>query len=211
MRKFLGAAGLAVAVGTGLPACYPERASQPNDYASITTIYDTLMAFDSVVTFYVPDSVVHIGGTDNISHFYDSLIIARTAGNMTAKGYTQVFDSTTAELTLHPVVTLSDDYDYTGLDWCAVWGWAYTWVCTGWIPDYPVDVVGYTYSTGTILIFMADLSDGVPPATSQPPVVWVAGINGVVSGGTSAALAEAIADGIDQAFSQSPYIYRVNP
>ena len=42
MRKFLRATGLAMAVGAGLAACYPERASQPNDYASITTVYDTL-------------------------------------------------------------------------------------------------------------------------------------------------------------------------
>jgi folylpolyglutamate synthase/dihydropteroate synthase len=58
---------------------------------------------------------------------------------------------------------------------------------------------------------MADLSGGVPPAVSRPPVVWVAGINGVVSGMTSNALAASIQQGINQAFYQSPYIFRVNP
>lgn len=211
MRKFLRAAGLVVAVGAGLAACYPERPSQPNDYASITTIYDSLMQFDSVTTFYIPDSVIHLGGTDNISHVYDSLIVARTAANMVSRGYTRVPDPAVADLTLNPAVTLRDDYDYTVPDWCDVWGWAYPWVCTGWIPDYPGDVIGYTYTTGTIFIPMANLSGGVPPAVSRPPVVWLAGINGVVSGSSSVALAESISDGIDQAFRQSPYIIRVNP
>ena len=42
MRKFLRATGLVVAVRGMLAACYPERPSQPNVYASITTVYDTL-------------------------------------------------------------------------------------------------------------------------------------------------------------------------
>lgn len=209
MRKFLRATGLAMAVGAGLAACYPERASQPNDYASITTVYDTLFSFNGAVTFYVPDSVIHVGGDDDISHVYDSLIIARTAANMVAAGYTRVLDPLTADLTLNPAVTVRDNYDYTVDDWCDVWGWAYPWICTGWIPDYPSDVVGYTYSTGTILIPMAALADGVPPAVSRPPVEWIAGINGVISGSSSSALAQSIADGIDQAFAQSPYIRHV--
>ncbi len=211
MRKFLRATGLVIAVGAGLAACYPGRASQPNVYASVTTIYDSLFAYDSATTFYVPDSVVHLGGTDNISHVYDSLIIAETAANMVARGYTQVADPLLADLTLNPAVTLKDNYNPTLDDWCDVWGWAYPWICTGWIPDYPDDVVGFTYSTGTILIPMANLADGVPPIVSRPPVVWLAGINGAVSGSNSAALANNIADGINQAFDQSRYIFRVNP
>jgi hypothetical protein len=212
MRQFLRATGLAVAVGAVLAACYPDRASQPNVYSSVTTIYDTLFAYDSAVTFYIPpDSVIHLGGTDNIGHDYDSLIIARTAANMVARGYTQVVDPTVADLTLNPAVTVKANYDYTLDDWCDVWGWAYPWICTGWIPGYPDDVVGYTYSTGTLFIAMGDLTGGVPPNPARPPVVWLAGINGLVKNGSSAAIASDIVDGIDQAFDQSPYIFRVNP
>ena len=56
---------------------------------------------------------------------------------------------------------------------------------------------------------MAALADGVPPAASRPPVEWIAGINGVISGSSSSALAQSIANGIDQAFDQSPYIRHV--
>jgi hypothetical protein len=160
----------------------------------------------------VPDSVVHLGTPDNIPHVYDSLIVARIAANMTSRGYTRAVDPTLADLTLNPVVTVTDNYDFYGDDWCAIWeDWAYPWTCTGWIPDYPTDVIGYTYSAGTLFIPMANLADGVPPALASPPVVWLAGINGVVSGATSAALAANIEDGIDQAFSQSPYIRRSTP
>ena len=207
MRKFLRATGLVMVAGAWLAACYPERPSQPNDYASITTVYDTLFRYDSAATFFIPDSVVHLGGTDNINHAYDSLIVATTAARMVARGYTRVVDSTLADLILIPAVTVKENYDYAGADWCIVWGWT----CSGWIPDYPVDEIGFTYSTGTIFIFMGNLASGFPPASTRPPVVWVAGINGVVSGNTSSELATKIVDGIKQAFLQSPYIYRVNP
>ncbi len=211
MRKFLRATGLVMAVGAGLTACYPERASQPNDYASVTTVYDTLFAFGGAATFYMPDTVVHLGGTDNISHVYDSLILARTAANMVARGYLPEPNQALADLTLNPVVTLKDNYLISIEDWCAVWEDWYPWICSGWIPDYPTDVIGYTYSTGTLLIPMANLSAGVPPAVSRPPVVWLAGINGVVSGSSGPALASDIVDGIDQAFAQSLYIFQVDP
>lgn len=212
MRQFLRATGLAVAVGAVLSACYPDRASQPNVYSSVTTLYDTLFAYDSAVTFYMPDSVAHLGGTDNISHVYDSLIVAQTVAKMVARGYTQVLDpSLPYDLTLNAAVTVKNNYDYTLADWCVVWADWYPWICTGWIPGYPEDVVGYTYSTGTLFIAMADLTGGVPPGVARPPVVWLAGMNGLVKNGSSAAIAKDIVDGIDQAFEQSPYIYRVNP
>lgn len=214
MRKILRAFGLAVAAGAGLAACYPERASEGTNYASITTVYDTLIEFDSLPTFYLTDSVVHlvpVGGTDNISHSYDSLILATIVDNMIDMGYTQEPDPLLASVTLNPAITLNAHYDYAGLDWCLTWGWAYPWVCTGWDPGYPEDVIGFEYSTGTLLIPMADLSGGVPPGVVAPPVVWLAGINGVVSGNSPAIIAQGLEDGINQAFFQSPYLIRSVP
>lgn len=215
MRKLLRAFGLAVAAGAGLAACYPERASEGTDYASITTVYDSLIEFDSLPTFYLPDSVVHlvpVGGTDNISHSSDSLILATIVENMVDMGYTQEADPLLASLTLNPAITLSAQYDYAGLDWCLTWeDWAYPWTCTGWIPGYPEDVIGFQYSTGTLLIPMADLSGGVPPAVAAPPVVWLAGINGVANGSSAAIIAQELEDGINQAFFQSPYLIRSVP
>ena len=84
--------------------------------------------------------------------------------------------------------------------------------CTGWIPDYPEDVVGYTYSTGTLFIFMGDLAERLPAGQSpgRPWSGWRASTAWSAEQ-LDGELATKIVDGIKQAFVQSPYIYRVNP
>lgn len=209
MRIPVRAATLAIAAGCGLLACYPERPSESGDYSSVTTIYDVTMDFDTVPRFYLPDSVVHVGpvgATDNLPRTYDSLSLARIASNMTSRGYARVGDPDSADITLNPVAILTDHFAVESVDWCSVWAWAYPlWTCTVWVPDYPTDVIGYEYSAGTLFIPMADLRGGVPPAVS-PPVVWLAGLNGVLDASSGSALAQALSDGINQAFAQSPYI-----
>jgi hypothetical protein len=63
--------------------------------------------------------------------------------------------------------------------------------------------VEFTYEAGTLLITMLDLVHG-DASTRQVPLLWAAGINGVL---TSSSLDGALA-GITQAFSQSPYLER---
>ncbi len=207
MRKILWALGLTGTVAAGAAGCHPEQMSGSDPYDSIVTVADTLASFSTFAKFYIPDSVVHIvpaGGSDNIAHTYDSVIVTQIALNMTARGYKQTLVIDSAEVTLHPMVTLKDNYDYSAADWCLLWGWAYPWACTSWVPGYPPGL-DFTYSTGTLLIPMADLRAGTPPA-STPPVIWFAAINGVVSGTASNTLEGQIIDGINQAFVQSPYI-----
>lgn len=215
MRISLRAAALALGSGLGLLACYPEQPTESGDFSSVVTLYDATFDFGDPTTYYITDSVVHLGpagGSDPFDHTYDSLIIARTAANMNARGYQRVADSVGADLTLNPAVLVTDHYDFESVDWCTAWDFIYAWGCTGWVPDYPTDVVGYEYSAGTIIIPMGDLSGGVPPAVAAPPVVWNAAINGVLNGNTPGSLASAITDGIDQAFTQSPFlIHRTTP
>lgn len=205
MRMSLRAAALAIGSGIGLLACYPEQPTESGDLASVVTLYDVSFQFGDAATYYIviPDSVVHLGpagGSDPFDHTYDSLIVARTAANMNVRGYTRVLDPATADLILSPAVLVTNNYDFESADWCVVWGWAYPG-CAGWVPDYPTDVVGYEYSAGTIIIPMADAT------VAAPPVVWNAALNGVLNGNTPGSLAAAITDGIDQAFSQSTYLY----
>jgi hypothetical protein len=209
MRKILWALGLTGTVAAGAAGCHPEQMSGSDPYDSIVTVADTLANFSTFAKFFMPDSVVHIGPAgvvDDIPHTYDSLIIAQTALNMTARGYkrTTVLDS--AEVTLNPMVTLRDNYDFAKADWCAVWGWAYSWGCTSWIPGYPPGLA-FTYSAGTLVIPMADLRTGTPPGFS-PPVIWFAAMNAAVDGTTSSTTATLIGEAINQAFLQSPYIQK---
>ena len=74
------------------------------------------LSFNGAVTFYVPDSVIHVGGDDDISHVYDSLIIAQDSrqhgrGRVTRES---TLTRSTADLTLNPAVDCPDNYDYTG-------------------------------------------------------------------------------------------------
>ena len=210
MRKILWALGLTGTVAAGAAGCHPEQMSGSDPYDSIVTVADTLANFSTFAKFFIPaDSVVHIGPAavvDDIPHTYDSLIIAQIALNMTARGYKQTTDIDSADVTLNPMVTLTTDFDYTTVDWCTLWGWAYTWACTSWIPAYPTGLA-FTYSTGTLVIPMSDLRAGNPPAFS-PPIIWFAAINGVVDGSTSSTAATLIAESINQAFKQSPYIQK---
>ena len=209
MRKILWALALTGAVSAGLAACYPERMSGSDAYDSNVTVADTNAVFSNFAKFFIPDSVVHLvpaGGTDDIPHFYDSLIVKQIIDNMVARGYkrTRIIDS--ASVTINPMVTLKTDYNFQLADWCVLWGWAYPWDCTGWVPAYP-PAPAFTYSAGTLIIPMADLRGGVPPAVG-PPVIWYAAINGVVTGTTSTTDASQIIDGINQDWVQSPYIQK---
>lgn len=209
MHKTLWALLLTGAAAAGVAACYPERMSGSDAYDSVVTVADTNANFSDFAKFFIPDSVVHlvpVGGTDDIPHVYDSLIVEQIAVNMTARGFKRTLILDSAGVTLNPMVTLEENYDYTTADWCVLWGWAYPWACTSWVAGYPPGL-DFTYSTGTLLIPMADLRGGVPPA-AIPGVIWFAAINGVVDGSTSSTAAAQITDGINQAFAQSPYIQK---
>jgi len=209
MRKILWTLGLTGTVAAGAAGCHPEQMSGSDPYDSIVTVADTLASFSTFAKFFIPDSVVHIGPTglvDDIPHTYDSLIVAQTVANMVSRGYKRTAALDSADVTLNPMVTLKENHDFATEDWCALWIWAYPWTCTSWIPVYPPGLA-FTYSTGTLVIPMADLRGGTPPAFS-PPVIWFAAINGVVDGTTSNSAATLIQESINQAFLQSPYIQK---
>jgi hypothetical protein len=102
MRKFLRATGLAMAAGAGLAACYPERASQPNDYASITTVYDTRSHWRAEVLCSRQRSL----GGDTTSATYDSLI-ERTAATWSRPATPELsIRSPAGRPDAHPAVTV---------------------------------------------------------------------------------------------------------
>jgi hypothetical protein len=94
---------------------------------------------------------------------------------------------------------------YPGYPW---WGGGW-W---GWYPGYPCYYCGYpptvgyyTYEQGTVLLNMYDMRNmGV-----EPPELfdssWAAVFRGLISSNNEFNL-ERISSGIDQAFSQSPYL-----
>jgi hypothetical protein len=74
------------------------------------------------------------------------------------------------------------------------WGWWYPY--PGWC--YPV---AYTYETGTLVTVMV-----APGVTTDEPAIWIAGVNGLLTGASSAEVSARINRNIDQAFAQSAYL-----
>ena len=66
----------------------------------------------------------------------------------------------------------------------------------GWCYPYP-----YTFTTGTVLIVMLDPTK---PTDSSP--IWVAAINGLVSGSSTSEINQRVGNTINQAFNQSSYL-----
>jgi hypothetical protein len=60
----------------------------------------------------------------------------------------------------------------------------------------------YSFTTGTILINMADTSQ-VDPVAQTAQIIWGCAINGLINSGNGTAR---VTDQINQCFAQSPYL-----
>jgi len=187
--------GLALVAGLG---CYPGEFDN-NSYSAVATVYDTTATFGTATTFALADSVVHLvpsGETDELSRIYDQQILDRIRTNLTAAGYAEVADPTTANLN---VIALATTSTYAGTYWdsyCGYYGWWYP----GYSCGYPNYWYTYEYTVGTLLIGMTDHR---LITNNKAPLIWFAGLSGLVDNSTLAQ----INAGIDQAFEQSPYIH----
>jgi hypothetical protein len=181
--------------------CYPG-VTDVSTFDSVTTLRDTTAQFATATTFALADSVVHLAGEDEdqISRDHDALILQTIRTNMTNAGYTEVATPQSADLNVVVMVTSSTYLAYYWDYWCSYYGWWYpSWGCY-----YPTYWYGYQYTLGTILIGMSD-NRQYDPDLERAPLIWFAGANGLAGQG---ATAQRIQRGIDQAFTQSPYIGR---
>lgn len=188
---------LALAPLAGL-GCYPSRFDSSN-YDSVATLRDTTAAFGTATTFALADSVVHLvppGGTDTLSRAYDQQIVARVRTNMTAAGYTEVANPAAANLVVMTFATSSTYQGYYWDNWCGYYGWYYPYGC-----GYPGYWYTYEYTVGTVIIGMRD---NRLLANNKAPMIWFAGLSGLVGQGTTVTR---LNTAIDQAFDQSPYIH----
>lgn len=211
--KFSIIAGIAVA----LTGCYPGGAEYTTDTDLVYTNYDPAYDFDSVQTYYLGDSIRHIvdeGAT--IDTKYDAYILGEIKSNLDALGW-QEFDLNdtlsgdkpdVVVVTALMVLTTYEVYyyPYWGYGW--YWkgsnstnyygyGWYYPWY--GYGGSYVT-----SYSTGTVVMLMFD-PILIDDANKQIKLNWAGVLNGLAGYGAVDAQSR-ISDGIDQAFSQSPYL-----
>jgi hypothetical protein len=175
-------------LAAGLAGCYPDESGTLLNLDVVLTRYDSAFHFGAVHTYIMPDTVVAFTDTSNpannttYNHTYDSLILAETAYRLNLLGYERLWDTLTVKpdvgITVNVIATVSQG-------------------------TFPTWYSAYDFSTGTLVIHMADLKPPVPLPADSVHVVWLGAVNGVAEGSD---IGPRIKSGIDQMFHQSPYL-----
>ena len=191
-------------------ACYPDSISEVQQLSSVTTLVDSGPPLQGARTYSLPDTVIHsvrAVGADLIGHENDDRILARIRAGFATYGWREITDPVAER---PDVVVLATVFEQTNTgvlysDWWAQWTFWPGWPAYGpeWFWGVPTGAVEFTYETGTLALVMLDIRNGVE-SEKRVPALWIAAINGVV---TQSAVEGALS-GIDQAFTQSPYLRR---
>jgi hypothetical protein len=192
-----------------LTGCYPYDSNKSaSDYDITITQFDRTANFfpqppqpPPGTTYYLPQKVYHItsGQPDTIPTTYDQLILDLVDSNMKARQYTPDTSASPPDpqtnFIISVYVTTSTYYGYT------YWGgwWGYDCYCYGGYYPY---MQPYSFTTGTILINMADQSQ-VDTVAQTAPMIWGCAINGLLDSG---AASTRITNQINQCFYQSQYL-----
>ena len=187
----------------------PSTSGLHKDYL-VYTAYDTEADFGAVDTYYLPDSILLIGGADKTEYWKDGNaleIVNTVASRMNAAGYTRTEDKDAASVGLQlsyvQKVTYFVGYDYP------YWWWYYPYY---WTPGYWGDWLGwhypyrvyYGYTAGSLLIEMLDLQAD-QQSGKKLPVIWDSYIGGLLTSSESLNQQRTL-DAVEQAFDQSPYL-----
>jgi len=204
--------------------CYPGGPEYTNQYNIVLTRYDKDYNFASKKTYYMIDTIAYISNikdpdyTEAEKEAWESALFNSIEENMNSRDYTRL-DSAQAVVTPPDLVVLASTIGiknsgtvwmpppgwwggyypgYPGGGWGPGYGW---WYPPGWWGGYPVS---YSYSTGTVIILMADEeTSGTGDLEDLVALEWNAVIDGLLSGVIDAS---SIDKKIDQAFIQSPYL-----
>ena len=210
--QLLGAlAGLALV----LAACYPGEVTNVAQTDLVVTVHDSTTNFGAIRTYAMPDSVVQLfedsAGSIDLTDEHDSLMLALTVENMTALGYTLEDDPVAngADVIVFLAkIGLENEYYVYYPGWCSGggWGWWGGWGgwggCWGWY--YPGWVGSGSYEVGTVIIAMMDPDKRETVGDSlRAAMVWTGALSGILAG---SATETRITSGINQAFTQSPYL-----
>ena len=210
------ATGMALGLLLWLPACYPGEPTSVTQLDVVLTTHDSTVSFGSFTTYAMPDSVVHIGNDSLIDDIvdlpraFDDLILETVEDNMEALGYDREDDplNNAADLVLlvAAVGVENTDYWYYG-GWGSYWGYYPGWGYPGGYPGYgwyypPYYGGSVTYEVGTLMLFLVD-PEALDAELDAIGVVWAGAVRGLL---TDTPTPTRVVDGIDQAFTQSPYL-----
>lgn len=189
---------LFLALAVGLYSCYPGDEITAADTDIVATFFDKEADFSTKLTFSIPDEIIRIdenGDPINDPGVNDQLALNRIKSNLVQAGFTEITDpdSITNVPDVLVIAFANQSTWVSGGCYSSWYSWYYPYY--GWC--YPVY---YTYDIGTLLVVMLDPSE-------SKTALWVAALNGILED-TNAGIADRLTDGIDQAFTQSPYLYK---
>jgi hypothetical protein len=204
MKKF-GLTGMLVM----LVACYPGDVSSIAELDVVMTRYATDYNFGQVTRFTMPDTIIHVN-TDEpdailIPRANDQQTLDRVRANLVAQGWTEVDweDAAGGDPVDVAILNLATASENT--QWWVSYppGGCWYYPCYGWGWYWPPYVGTTSYDAGTYFMVMADANQITPSDSTQG--VWGGVVNGVLTS-SSASDYQRLLNGIDQAFSQSPYL-----
>lgn len=192
-----------------LYSCYPQGAETLDDTNLVFTDHDDQFDFASERTYHLVPEVIYIDTNATPNPSTDAIIMDEIIKQFAKLNYTRV-DSIDHPSDVNIVVMASlIRVTNTSVGWYPGWGgwyggwwggWGWGGCCYGGVP------VVTSYDSGTIFIDSFDGQSPPPPIEGAlPPVVWTAGMNGVLSQ-SSVGQESRIRTVIAQAFAQSPYL-----
>ena len=189
---------LFLSIAVSLYSCYPGDEITAADTDIVATFFDKEADFSTKLTFAMPDEIIRLddeGNPINDPGANDQLAINRIKSNLEDAGFTEITapDSITNVPDVLVVAFANKSTWVSGGCYSSWYSWYYPYY--GWC--YPVY---YTYDIGSLVIVMID-------PTESRNALWVAALNGILED-TNAGIADRVTDGIDQAFTQSPYLYK---
>jgi len=205
---------------TMLQGCYPNDSLTVEQTDVVATIYNDSVDFNTIKTYYMPDTVFVLGDEDDDKKKpieNPEVILDNIASNLAAYGYTRLFTEDDGE---PDVVVMTGAFTSTTVTvgwwypYYSGWWWKngerdtdywYPWYPgyypPGYWPSYPVYS---SYTTGTVIWDMHNPNDyDVVEGDTLSRIYWNAAIQGVLNGANPSTR---IKNSIDQAFSQSPQI-----
>lgn len=192
-------------------SCQKESSTSDlhGDYL-VYTAHDTGTDFSAIDTYFLPDSILLIGGSDRTEYWKDESaqeIIATVAAAMDNAGYTRTYDKAAANVGIQMSYVEQVTY-FVGYN-NPYWWWYYPYY---WTPGYWGDWLGwhypygvyYGYTAGSLLTEMLDL-EADQQSGKKLPVIWDSFAGGLLTGDSSLNLQRTL-DAVEQAFVQSPYL-----
>jgi hypothetical protein len=195
---------LTVIAGVFLLGCYPDGPDYTEDLDVVYTTYNDTYDFGGQATYAMPNKIVIDIEIDNADTTYVYMkdafakpILDAIDANMSQLGWVKADISTEPDVVLTPGVFTNTTYFYSyWYDW---WygGWYGGWY--GWY--YPPYYTVSSYTTGSLIIALADPTEDTPTGRNQAK--WLSVANGLYSGAYDV---DRVLKTIDQAFAQSPYL-----